>query len=162
MFKKSIFFLFGLMLCFSVSGQTVKDSILIVKSGGSTSYVQAGEILTFEKMQYVMRNNQDAISCLNNAKGSSGFASVLGYAGGFLIGYPIGTALGGGQANWTMALIGCGIVLVAIPIASGANANIRKAIDLYNKDRSVSNTLFNDYDLKLGVTQDGIGLILKF
>ena len=162
MFKKSIIFLFGLFLCFSVGGQTVKDSIFIVKSGGNTSYVQAGENLTLKKMKYVMRSNGEALNYLKKGKGSSVFASVLGYAGGFLIGWPIGTALGGGQANWTMALIGCGVVLVAIPIASGANTNVRKAIDSYNKDRSVSSTIFNDYDLKLGVTQNGIGLILKF
>ena len=35
--------------------------------------------------------------------------------GGFLIGWPLGTALAGGDPNWTLAAIGAGCVAIAIP-----------------------------------------------
>ena len=161
-FMKSFTVLFCLILSLSVFSQSNNDSIQRVKSAGGYQYEQFGHTLTLENMTDVMKSNPLATKYIKSAKGSIGIATVLGYGGGFLIGYPIGTAIAGGKANWTMAIIGCGLVIITIPIVSSANKNIKMAVDTFNKDKKVTSNIHSDYDLKLGFTQNGLGLIVRF
>jgi len=111
-------------------------------------------------MAVIMQNNTVALEYLKSAKGNSGFANVLGYAGGFLIGYPIGTAIGGGKPNWMLAAIGCGLIVIDIPILSSANKNVRKAVNAYNHEGMASRV--EKYDIRLGMNQNGMGLAFRF
>ena len=138
----------------------LKDTIQYQKTGIGYKFMMNNEALTLDKMSDIMQGNQTSLEYIKKAKGTSGILSVLSYAGGFLIGYPIGTMLGGGQPNWTMAAIGCGLIAVAIPIASGADKNLLKAVQAYNHGKSVS---FKDnYEIKLGVNQNGLALAIRF
>jgi hypothetical protein len=138
------------------------DSIQTTKTSGGYKYELNGNVMTYETMLHAMQNNVEATQLLNKAKGNSGFANVLGYVGGFLVGYPLGTALSGGQANWTLAAIGAGILVVAIPIASSANKNIKQAVDIYNSSLNQTSYKQPDYELKLGLHPNGLGLTLNF
>jgi len=134
----------------------VKDTIQY--SGNNYSF--RNEVLTLNKMEGMMQNNTVATEYLKSAKGSSGFANVLAYAGGFLIGYPLGTAIGGGKPNWTLAAIGCGLIVIDLPIISSANKNLKKAVKAYNLVETLSRV--EKYELKLGMNQNGMGLALRF
>ncbi len=52
-------------------------------------------------------------SCVN---GLTIAANVLAIPGGALIGWPLGTAIGGGDPEWYLAGIGAGLVAIAIPL----------------------------------------------
>ena len=138
----------------------VKDTIQYTKAGGGYRYTFENKELTIAKLGEMMQNNLVATEYLKKAKGSSGFANVFGYAGGFLIGYPLGTAIGGGKANWTMFVVGCGLVVIAIPIVSSGNRNLKKAVNAYNHDEMASN--LTKYNLTLGINQSGLGLTVCF
>ena len=140
--------------------RVVKDTIRYTKTGGGYKYTFDNKELTIVQLRDMMQNNKVATEYLKKAKGSSGFANVLGYAGGFLIGYPLGTAIGGGKANWTMFAVGCGLVVIAIPIVSSGNRNIKKAVNAYNHDEMASN--LPKYSLSLGINQAGLGLTVCF
>ncbi len=43
-------------------------------------------------------------------------AQVLGGIGGALVGWQLGTYIGGGEPNWTLAAVGGGLIAVAIPL----------------------------------------------
>lgn len=139
----------------------VKDTIQVVKMGSGYRFKYKGEELTGLRLEDVIDNNAEAARYFNKAKGSAGFGNVLGYAGGFMIGWPIGTAIGGGKANWTMAAIGCGLLVIAIPIVSSANHNVLKAVNAYNQGALTSsrNTYYN---ITLGMYQSGLGLAIRF
>lgn len=49
-----------------------------------------------------------------------------------LIGWPLGTALGGGEPEWAMAGAGAVVVLAAIPLTSAFRKHAQKAISIYN------------------------------
>ena len=57
---------------------------------------------------------------------------ILSYAGGFMIGWPIGTAIGGGKPAWALAGIGGGLVAVAIPLSISSNKKMETAVRQYN------------------------------
>ena len=150
--------------------QMKKDSILPKQTSvaeidtiqiSGHKYTYNGQILTMNSMEELLQYNPKAMEYFNKAKGTAGFTNILAYAGGFLIGWPIGTALGGGQPNWTMALIGCGIVAIALPIASGANTNFKKAVETYNMGLMPSPKT-QKYDFRMGMNQNGLALVIRF
>lgn len=80
----------------------------------------------------VMKTNQEAYDLALKAKSSYDASTAIGFVGGFLIGWPIGTAIGGGDPNWGLAAAGAGVLVIAIPIMSSANKKMDQALDIYN------------------------------
>jgi len=160
---KSIFFIFSLMISLSVFCQSSNnDSIKKVNRGISHYYEQNGHVLTYGKMTTLMKGNVEATNYLNKAKTSNALSIIPGFGGGFCIAYPIARALSGQKANWIQFAIGCGLTAVYIPIVISTNKNVKKAVDAYNKNKVVSKNTENNYDLRLGLSQNGLGLTLRF
>lgn len=86
---------------------------------------------------------------------------ILGYAGGFMIGWPLGTAIGGGEPNWALAGIGAGLVVLSIPLSSSAKKKTIKAIELYNQGL-VPKKEIETMSFQFQGTSNGFGLIMKF
>ncbi len=109
-----------------------------------------------------MESNAKTSLLLKKAKSNGVFAVVLGGIGGGLIGYPVGTALGGGDANWTLAAIGAGVLAIGIPIANGANKKAKQAVDIYNSsiDDSVGYQFVPEFTIISN--QNGIGFSMSF
>jgi hypothetical protein len=177
MYKNSLILFISMFLCMTVYSQEVienmqhKSTIIPAQPQVSpqfrdtiqytgNKYTLNNENLTLDKMSVIMQNNTVATEYLKSAKGNSGFANILAYAGGFMIGYPLGTALGGGKPNWTLAAVGCGLIVIDIPIVSSANKKVRKAVNAYNQVGTVSRV--EKYDVKLGMNQNGMGLAFRF
>jgi hypothetical protein len=140
--------------------EPVRDTIEIIKAGVGYKYKFKDQLLTLNSLGELIGQNTDAAAYFNKAKGTSGFTSVLGYAGGFLIGYPIGTALGGGKPMWGLVAVGCGLVAIVIPIASSADRNLLRAVRAYNEGKPVAKV--QPYDIKLGVNKNGLALAISF
>ncbi|MEI6091236.1 MAG: hypothetical protein WCR42_12345 [bacterium] len=151
-----------IFVCISTTfGQTQKDSIRIKKVFLGNTYYYNEKLIDIRKMGNIMRTNKEAYSEIKSAETSNTFATILGYAGGFMIGWPLGSALGGGETNWTMVGIGVGIVAVGIPISIHADNKVKKAVQIYNKDLQTS-SLYYETEIKFAFTGNGVGLIIKF
>jgi hypothetical protein len=138
------------------------QKIEIQKVFGGYKFTQNEKNLTMSDLVIKMEANTEAQSYIKKAKSTNALASVLGGIGGGLIGYPIGTAMGGGEANWTLVAIGAGIVAISIPITSKTKKNARKAVDLYNS--SLLNTSHYEFKphFKVLAAGNGIGLSMNF
>lgn len=88
------------------------------------------------------------------------YMKVVGFVGGALIGWQLGSAIGGGQPNWVVAGIGAGVLLVAIPLGKGYNTHALKAVELYNSQGS-GELAKSNIKLQFGLTNHGVGLALK-
>ena len=88
-------------------------------------------------------------------------ATIMGGVGGFMVGWPIGTAIGGGEPNWIMAGIGAGLIVVAIPLSQNYNKKAKQAVDTYNIGLMTS-SLWDKSELRLSMTGNGVGLTLRF
>ena len=159
---KSIIFIFSLISFSAFSQSSNNDSIKKVNHGISRYYEQNGHTLTYGKLTTLMKGNVEATNYLNKAKTSNALSILPGVGGGFCVVYPIARALSGQKANWTQFAIGCGLTAVYIPIVISTNKNVKRAVDAYNKNKAVSNNTENNYDLRLGLSQNGLGLTLKF
>lgn len=88
-------------------------------------------------------------------------ANVLAFAGGFMVGWPVGTAIGGGDPNWGLAAVGGGLLLATIPLVNGFNKNAIAAVELYNG--SLRNpTSLRPCTIKFCVNPNGVGLKMVF
>lgn len=99
---------------------------------GGYKFSQNGEKMSFRDLERTMEANESAHQLINYARSRNMLASVISFAGGGLIGWPIGSYLGGGDPNWALAGIGIGLVVVSIPISSSAGKKAKRAVDIYN------------------------------
>ena len=121
------FLLFFVLISINFSNlfaQNANDSITIQKN----QFFYKGQVVGLPQLAEILAPNAEATKELKSARSAQTWASVFGTVGGVLIGYPIGTALGGGKANWTSAAVGAGLIVVAIPIANNASNMPKKRL----------------------------------
>lgn len=159
MVQRFIFLIIMFTCIMTTFSQNSTDSIKIVRFNNSSSYQQAGRVLKSSDFKYILSANKTSLKYFRKAQTLGGFSSAFNYVGGFCIGYPIGYAIKGGQMNWSLFSMGCGFVMLAIPISIASNHKLKMAIDNYNSNLKPE-TVLNQLDVKLGCTQNGIGLTL--
>ncbi|MGI6342438.1 MAG: hypothetical protein ACOXZ9_05620 [Bacteroidales bacterium] len=155
-----VLFLLSVSVSFAF-GQTSSDSILIKKVYCGYEFYQGDQKLTLNKLAKIMEPNEQASRLIKSAQSNSTIAMILGYTGGFLIGWPIGTIVSGGDPYWLMAGVGLGIIIIRIPISKSAVKKTKHAVEMYNAGLQTS-SFWDKNELKLSVTENGIGLVLKF
>ena len=141
--------------------QSKGDSIEIVKVFGGYHFYQHDKRLNMRELVKIMEPNEVAFKHIKSAQSNNTMATIVGAIGGFLVGWPVGTALGGGDPNWTMAAIGGGLIVVSIPIITKANKQSRLAIAAYNE--GLKTTSFNvKHQISPGIASKRIGFTLSF
>ena len=138
------------------------QQIKIKKVFGGYKYSQNGTQMKMKDLVKTIESNEQAFEFINKAQSNNTIASIFGSTGGFLVGWPIGTAIGGGDANWTLAGIGAGLIAISIPFSTGANKNAKQAIELYNS--SLVSTYFYEFkpEFKFISNGKGTGLSMSF
>ena len=138
------------------------QKIEIKKVFGGYQYTQNGKTMTMVNLVNEMGSNPEALQFIKKAKSDNVLASILGGAGGALIGFPLGTAMAGGEANWSLAGIGAGLVAIGIPISSGVNKNAKKAVELYNSSLNPTSNYEFMPEFRFLASLNGIGLSMSF
>ena len=147
------------VVTYSLYGQSPSDSISI-KRGLGPVFIQHGEKLNARALLEITSVNSEAHKEMKIAKGNSDAGSVIGFAGGFLVGWPLGTALGGGDPNWTLAAIGAGLIVISIPFENAYSKHARKAVAIYNA--GLRQSARSTPEIRLGMSYNGFGVRVKF
>lgn len=132
MFKPLLLFFIFVLGTFVSVAQNQQDPIESYKSFG-TIYAQNDKKLNVRKLLVVTKNNPEAYALMKKAQSNNTIGSIIGGAGGFLLGYQLGAALGGGEANWTAFGIGAGLVAVSVPFSIKFGKQTKEAVGLYNE-----------------------------
>ncbi len=157
-----LLFVLGIFLFWGSFGQSPSDSIFMQKSFGGYTFYQHGQRLTnMAEVAGAMQSNEIAYLAFKRAKANYGIANVFGFAGGFMIGWTLGTAIGGGEPNWTVAGVGGGLLLVSIPLFSNANKRAKLAVNTFNSGLG-SSSIFKGMNLELAVKDCGMGFLMEF
>ena len=141
--------------------QNQSDSIVIKKAFG-TVFKQNGKILTPRQLSNITQMNASAFKEMSLARDNYTAASVIGAVGGFMVGWPMGTAMAGGDANWAMAGIGAGLIVVSIPFDIAFIKHAKKAVGIYNSGLKQTQTGMNKIEFKMAMTCNGIGIKMRF
>lgn len=126
---------------------------------GGLVFEQQGKTLLLKDMEAIMKENKKAVALIQSAKTNQTWSLVLGTTGGALVGFPIGTAIGGGEPEWAIAGVGAALIIATIPIVKGFNRKTKKAVDLYNNGVSSTSYQFQpSFNLKISGTNVGISM----
>lgn len=146
--------------CFS---QSDRDTFYLSKNFFTGLHISKGaQHMGFGDAADAMLPDQQAYKLMKKAQGSHTMSTIMGIAGGFLIGYPIGTELANKQkANWNLAIVGGALVAIAVPFNVMANKKATQAVELYNsKYRSTSKRTKKQLDLVF--SNQSIGWVLRW
>jgi hypothetical protein len=161
---KKIHVLVLAFLIYNVSAycQTASDSISATKVFGGYRYMQHGLTLNSAQLGMILKDNSEAYSVFKKSRTSYVFAMIFAYPGGFLIGWPIGTAIGGGDPNWALAGVGAGLAALAMGLAINSDKQLKHSVEIYNSSIRQSYYPNRKIELELGLHSNGVGLLLKF
>jgi hypothetical protein len=155
--KKVIFTLAIIFVTmFQVHSQIQNDTLSI----NNNQFELNGKVIMYNQVFALMNGNPEALSAMQRIKSNNFASSIFAYSGGFLIGYPLGQAIGGGKPQWELAGIGAGLVLLAIPFSVAAHNNARIAVRLYNA--KVIQTASVRTKIDIGLTNNGLGIRFSF
>lgn len=158
--KRLTFLVFFLLMgFFSSKAQTPSDSVFVHKNFGVYKFFQKDARLNFNQLPYIMEDDQEAYHLIKKAKNTNVVSSIISGTGVFLIGWQLATVLIGGEANWTMAAIGGGLVVISIPIYSKSYKQSLQAVNIYNAGLSASSRRLR---FVAGTMPHGIGVKLEF
>ncbi|MFV0390520.1 MAG: hypothetical protein ACK5KP_01325 [Paludibacteraceae bacterium] len=144
-------------------GQNPSDSISTKKVFGGYQFYQGEQILNMNQLANIIKPNEQAYKQIKSARLINTTTMILSYAGGFMIGWPIGTAIAGGDPSWIMAGIGAGLIAVAIPISMSSGKKAKQAVDIFNGGLKTSSFWDkNELELTMVGKENGIGLRLNF
>ena len=129
---------------------------------GGYKYTLNGKKVVMKDLVNLMKNDAKSYELIKKGQSNNTLANIIGAVGGGLVGYPLGTAAGGGNANWTLAAIGAGLIVVAIPIASSAKKNTNRAVNIYNRSLGVTSSREIKPEFKLLLNGNRIGLAINF
>ncbi len=156
------FFVFSILFSIvSISLLAQSDSITATKAFGGYRFEQNGEYLNGKALLQRMVGNEEAYVMMKRAKSNSDISTVLGFAGGLMLAWPVGTAIAGGDPNWIVAGIGAGCLAIGIPLSIRASKGMFQAVEIYNSN--LNGTYFEQgLLLRLGITTSGVGLRVDF
>lgn len=138
------------------------QKITIKKSWGSNICSIDGKKLKMSELVTLMKENTQNFKLISKAKKNYTAASIFGAAGGALVGWPIGTSVGGGEPNWTLAGIGAGLIAISLPFNSKYNKSVKDAVDLYNSATNKTSHYEFQPRFQLNTSSNGIGVSLVF
>jgi|JI7StandDraft_1071085.scaffolds.fasta_scaffold01639_8 hypothetical protein len=138
--------------------QAIGQNLRMEKSFWGTKLYNDNQQLRPREVLELMKPDSAAYAEFKKAKSNNDAAQVLGFIGGALIGWPIGTAIGGGDPEWGLAAGGAALILLAIPLGNGFNKHAAKAIEIYNGNKGSAR------NVSLGIVPYGTGvkLVLRF
>ena len=145
----------------TLEAQMDSDSIYVLSQGLGNRYIHGERIISFYQLSDIMKDNELATAAMQSAKNHKTLSMIVGGTGGFLLGWSLGAALGGGEVNWLLAGAGGGLILLSIPFEVRANKDARDAVDFYNSGLA-NRSSFNKPYLELGTGTNGLSLIWRF
>jgi hypothetical protein len=157
--KKTIITLVALFSVFSVCQA---QEIEMEKVFGGYVYRQNGQVQTLKNLLETLESNQEAYNLMKKARSTGTTAMVLGSIGGFLFGYPIGTAIGGGEPAWEVLGVGAGFLAIAFPLSASSNKKAKQAVELYNAGLGDVGYKVEKPQLSLFANATELGLKLRF
>lgn len=108
------------------------DEIIVQKKGLGFSYYHNGRQISKKELLHVLDSNPVARQELRQGYRNAWPATLLTYAGGLLITYPMGKQLAGSHPNWLISGAGAGLLTFSLPFAGAKMKREHQAIYAYN------------------------------
>lgn len=157
--RKILSIISPVLLSFSLFAQSNDGDLRMEKTFWGVKFSEYGRSLKPKEVLQIMEVNPEAFAEFKKAKSNYDAAQVFGFIGGFMIGWPIGTAISGGDPQWGIAAGGAAVLLLTIPLNNGFTKHGRNAIAIYNDS---GNSASIRPTIHLQVQGTGARVVIKF
>lgn len=159
--KRYLLSLFLFMVGYACLSAQTNDSIEVRRAFGGYLFYQSGHRLSMSELINTLEVNTEAWTMAKSAQKTNLLSGILGGVGGACIGWQLGAAMAGSKANWAVAGVGAGLIVIAYPISLSSNKKLMRAVGLYNATKSAT-SFWHDSELRLQISDEGLGLALSF
>ena len=150
----------GFMVLMSLAGQNQTDSVIIIKTGIMSKFVQKQHTLSASDLMKVTKNNTAAHKKITMAN-INYYTGVVCIAGGAAIaGSQLGGYAAGEDLDPVMLGISAGLAVMYIPFYALYVNSAKKGIKIYNK--GLTKTTAKNIKLEFGMTGHGVGVKVRF
>jgi hypothetical protein len=129
-------FLTLLICCILFSGNTLAQELKAYKTFGGVRFEMDTIELTIKQVTAILKEQPTAHAEFKKAKAYSNAAALAGFSGAVLLAIPLGTAIAGGEPEWTMAAGGALLLLASIPLTTSYRTHTMNALDIFNENKS--------------------------
>jgi hypothetical protein len=138
-----------------------ESELIFRKTTFNSHFEQDSGLVRLRDVKKLMAPYPEAAAEFKKAKSNYDAGTVFSLAGGFLVGWPLGEQIGGGEPNWNMAAAGVVLLVPAVLLHRTYLKHARKSADLYNqKAKSSSARLRPNVQVLLNPFKAGV--VLKF
>jgi uncharacterized membrane protein YfcA len=131
-----------------------EKKLMMSKDFWGYKFYEEGNLISKQQVMKLLQSNPEAIKIFKEGNANLAPASILGFAGGFMIGWPIGQSLGGKKdPNWGLAAGGLGLVIVGAVFEKSFKKKVNQSFDVYNNERATS---------LLRIAPTGTGLLVTY
>jgi hypothetical protein len=132
------------------------QDITIYKTFGSLTYERDTITLGVKQVLEIMKDNPTAFQEMKKAKRKMNISAILGFGGGILLVFPIGTLIAGGDPEWTLAAGGAAMIIASIPFYHSYQNHAVTAVEAFNQNKT------SRVNLNIQFTGTGARLVLRF
>jgi hypothetical protein len=159
---KKLLILTALTFCLQAvsHSQTNSEPLTLKNNFFGWQFRHRGEKLSLAEASDLMSVNEQATAYMRSARSNYTMAQIVSGVGGFMVGYPVGTSMGGGKPNWALAGVGAGLIAVSVPFSIKANKQAKNAVAAYNE--AATTTTSRKPVFRLGFSGNGLGMNLHF
>lgn len=146
-----------------VSAQQKTGEIDMVKgSFGGFKFYQDKQPYSAAGIMRQMASNKEAYNLMQRGRNANTVANIIGFFGGAMMGWPVGTAAGGGEMNW--ALFGSGVAVSAISFAvsAGGTKEMKQAVEKWNSSLAINQHLESKTGYSVKLKPGKISFIVSF
>lgn len=127
--------LVALFVCLITCGNA--QQLRMERGFGSVRFYLDSTELAVRQLREVLAKEPMALETFKKARTNLTFASILGATGGFLIGFQIGTLIGGGEPDWAIAAGGAALIVAGIPLQRKSYRQSEESLNLYNSKHAL-------------------------
>jgi outer membrane lipoprotein SlyB len=119
--------LVALFVCLVTCGNA--QQLRMERGFGSVRFYLDSTELVVRQLREVLAKEPMALETFKKA--------ILGATGGFLIGFQIGTLIGGGEPDWAIAAGGAALIVAGIPLQRKSYRQSEESLNLYNSKHAL-------------------------
>lgn len=162
MVKRFLIALVTFIAAYHLNAQSGTDKIEVINGFGGYKYQLNGINLKRAQLTEVIEKDPQAYAIMKKANENNTTATIIGAAGGLLIGIPIGILIANKEPRWSLAGVGAALALISFPFDHAYKKQTKAAVDAYNSNLTSFNRNKFKPTLSIGINNTGLGLLVKF
>ncbi len=151
-----------LVFIFSASIMQAQQIEMVKRPLDTPEFYQNDKKYKMSELVKLMKSNYKAVEYMKKARTNNTFSQIFVFSGASLVGFPVGTSIGGGDPNWTLAMVGGGLMVLSVPFLTATNRNGKKAVEAYNAGFGNSESTAFIQTVTFSFTGNGVSLALQF